>query len=79
MLFLFVYSNLNREMRAIKMIKKEILQLENTISETKNLLNGPTTRLDTIEENICEFEDITVETRQMKHTGIKKADKKMNN
>lgn len=56
----------------------EILELENTISKMKILLNGFTIRLDTTEENTSELEDIAMETRQIKTHREKKADKKMN-
>lgn len=44
----------------------KILELENTISKMKILLNGLTIRLVTTEENISELEDTEMETRQIK-------------
>lgn len=56
----------------------KILELENTISNMKILLNGLTIGLVTTEENISELEDTAMATRQIKTHREKKTDKKMN-
>lgn len=80
-----MFTGISREKGRLKKKKKEklnqaeILELENKISEM-NLLNRPTIWLDTIGENISEFEDTEMETRQTKAPRDKKnAHKKMNN
>lgn len=55
----------------------ENLELENTIFNMKILLNGLTIKLDTTEGNISEFEDMAMETRQIKEHRGKMADKNM--
>ena len=42
----------------------EFLKIKNTILEIKNSLNGFNWKLDNAEENISDFEDITIEATQ---------------
>lgn len=55
----------------------ENIELENTIFNMKILLNGPTIKLETTEGNISEFEDMAMETTQIKKHRGKMADKNM--
>lgn len=56
----------------------KILELENTISKMKILLNGLTIRLVTTEEKLVNLKTLKWKQGKSKHTGKKKTDKKMN-
>ena len=54
---------LTRDMEYIK-TQIEFLEMKITVSEMKNVLDGINGRLDIAEENITEFEYLTIETLQ---------------
>ena len=55
-------GNVNREMEILRKNQKEMLEIENTLTEMKNVSDGLISRLDTVEERLSEFEDISIES-----------------
>lgn len=47
-----------------KMNQKEMLEMENIVTEMKNAFDGFISRLDRAKERISEFENVSVETSQ---------------
>ena len=59
-------DNVNREMEILRKNQKEMLEIENTFTGMKNVSDGLISRLDTAEERISEFEDLSIESSEMK-------------
>lgn len=59
-------GNVTREMEVLRKNQKEILEIENTLKGMKNVSDGLISRLDTAEERISEFEDLSIESSEMK-------------
>ena len=49
-------------MEILRKNQKEMLEIENTLTEMKNVSDGLISRLDTVEERLSEFEDISIES-----------------
>ena len=61
-------GNESREIATLKLNWKEILEIKNTVTETKNSSDS----LDTAKETISELEDISIETSQSEIQSEKK-------
>ena len=59
-------GNVTREMEVLRKNQKEMLEIENTLKGMKNVSDGLISRLDTAEERISEFEDLSIESSEMK-------------
>ena len=59
-------------MEILRKTQKEMLELKNTVTETKKVTDGPISRMDITEKRISEAEDMSIETskteKQGKHT-----------
>lgn len=59
-------GNVSREMGILRKNQKETLEIENTFMGMKNVSDGLISKLDTAEERISEFEDLSIESSEMK-------------
>ena len=59
--------SLNKEIEEIKKNKMEILELKNTETKIKNLVDGINSRMGITEERVSEQKDRIIEITQSKH------------
>lgn len=57
-------GNVNRVMELLQKNQKEMLEIENTVAEMKNVFDGFISRLDMIEERISELENTSKQTNK---------------
>lgn len=53
-----------------------MLEIKNTVTGTKNAIDGPVRRLDMTDKRITEYEDMSIETSKTKIKRGKKSKKK---
>lgn len=61
-------GNINKEVETLRKRQKETLVIKTTKIELKNAFDELTSKLDTTEERISEFKDISIKTSQAKKT-----------
>lgn len=59
-------ANVSGEMKVVRKNQKEMLKIQNTVTEIKNAFHGLIDRLDATEGGITELEDISIETLKIK-------------
>lgn len=72
-------DNIDRELKILRKIKKEMLEIKNTIARMKNAFDGFISRLDIAEERIPEFEDMTLEASKSEKQREKRLKKREQN
>lgn len=55
-------DNISRQMEILRTNQKEIQEIKNTVTETKNVFDGLISRLDRPEKKNSELEDMSIET-----------------